>query len=126
MWSTDLLSHNVVDFLLDKGYDVWLVDYRMSPITKASHSQSTLDQMIYDIAAAVEKVKEICKVEKIGVISHCVGSLVVFMGLLNGEITGVGSLISSQVVSFPLFLEISTASVILVITIQWILKTFFF
>ena len=118
MWSTDLLSHNVVDFLLDKGYDVWLVDYRMSPITKASHSQSTLDQMIYDIAAAVEKVKEVCKVEKIGVISHCVGSLVVFMGLLNGEITGVGSLISSQVVSFLLFLEISTASVVLVIVIQ--------
>ncbi|CAG8580887.1 7156_t:CDS:10 [Paraglomus occultum] len=38
-----------------EGYDAWLVDYRKSPITKTSHSQSTLDQMVYDVAAVIDE-----------------------------------------------------------------------
>ena len=99
MWTTDLQKNNLCDYLLENDYDVWLIDYRLSPSVGASQEQHTLDDLALDIAAGVNKVREVCRVEKIGVISHCIGSIATCMGLLTGEIEGVGTFIASQVVS---------------------------
>ena len=99
MWTTDLQKNNLCDYLPEQDYDVWLIDYRLSPTVRASQEQHTLDDLASDIAAGVNKVREVCRVEKIAVISHCLGSMATFIGLLTGEIVGVGSFIASQVVS---------------------------
>ncbi|KAG9287123.1 hypothetical protein G9A89_001017 [Geosiphon pyriformis] len=102
MWTTSLVEHSIVDVLIEKNYDVWLIDYRISPQNKSSHEQHTIDSMTLDIAAGVDKILEITKVEKIAVIAHCIGSIATFMGLLDGTIKGVGSLIASQVGMHPM------------------------
>jgi cholesterol oxidase len=102
MWSTNLVKHNLLDYLLEQGYDVFLNDYRLSPTNSACNDQQTLDGIRLDQAAAVKKVREITGVEKIGVIAHCVGSISTFMGLLDGKIEGVGCLIGSQVAMHPI------------------------
>jgi len=102
-WTTSLLEHTIVDELLDKNYDVWLIDYRLSPLNKASKEQHTLDSIRLDIAAGVKKICTETKVENIAVIAHCVGSIATFMGLLDGTITGVGTFIASQVGMNPEF-----------------------
>ncbi|CAG8570240.1 6935_t:CDS:10 [Paraglomus occultum] len=102
MWTTDLQKSNLCDYLLENDYDVWLIDYRLSPTIGASQEQHTLDDLALDIAAGVNKVREVCKVDNIGVISHCLGSMATFMGLLTGEIEGVGTFIASQVGMHPI------------------------
>src|SRR6266498_2991176 len=102
MWSTNLVKHNFLDYLLENGYDVFLIDYRLSPTNPACNEQQTLDDIRLDQAAAVDKVRKVTGVEKIGVIAHCVGSLSTFMGLLDGKIEGVGCLIGSQVAMHPI------------------------
>ncbi|CAG8546209.1 1672_t:CDS:10 [Funneliformis mosseae] len=102
MWSTNLIKNSFLDYLLGHGYDVFLVDHRLSPKNSASKEQHTLDGIRLDLAAAVSKVREATGVEKIGVIAHCVGSISTFMGLLDGKIEGVGCLIGSQVAMHPI------------------------
>ncbi|CAI2165946.1 11911_t:CDS:2 [Funneliformis geosporum] len=97
MWSTNLVKHNFLDYLLENGYDVFLIDNRMSPTNPACYEQQSLDDIRLDQAAAVKKIREITGVEKIGIVAHCIGSVTTFIGLLDGKIEGVGSLIASQV-----------------------------
>ncbi|CAB4385335.1 unnamed protein product [Rhizophagus irregularis] len=102
MWSTNLIKKSFLDYLLEHRYDVFLVDYRLSPTNPACKNQATLDDIRLDHAAAVKKVREVTGVETIGVIAHCVGSITTFMGLLDGKIEGVGCLIGSQVAMHPI------------------------
>ncbi|GES77067.1 choline dehydrogenase [Rhizophagus clarus] len=101
MWTTNLVKNNIVDYLLERGYDIFLIDNRLSTANIASKEQQTLDDVRLDQAAATKKIREITGVEKIGIISHCTGSIVTFMGLLDGKIGGVGCLIASQVAMHP-------------------------
>ncbi|CAG8770144.1 549_t:CDS:2, partial [Dentiscutata heterogama] len=50
---------------------------------------------------AVNEIRRITGCENIAVISHCLGSVVTFMGLLSGEIEGVSSYVASQVGMTP-------------------------
>ncbi|RIA98513.1 cholesterol oxidase [Glomus cerebriforme] len=102
MWSTNLIKKSLLDYLLEHRYDVFLIDNRLSPTNSACKNQHTLDGIRLDQAAAVNKVREVTGVEKIGVIAHCVGSITTFMGLLDGKIEGVGCLIGSQVAMHPI------------------------
>ncbi|CAG8620179.1 2848_t:CDS:10 [Ambispora leptoticha] len=128
MWTTSLLERTIVDVLIEDNYDVWLIDYRMSPSNKASHEQHTIDSMRLDIAAGVDKIREITHVEKIAIIAHCVGSISTFMGLLDGTITGVGSLIVSSVGMHPTLALFNSAKAHLGLAYIWkyILRQNFF
>lgn len=101
MWTTNLIKNNIVDYLLERGYDIFLIDNRLSTANIASKEQQTLDDVRLDQAAATKRIREITGVEKIGIIAHCVGSIATFMGLLDGKIEGVGCLIASQVAMHP-------------------------
>ncbi|PKK80660.1 FAD/NAD(P)-binding domain-containing protein [Rhizophagus irregularis] len=101
MWTTNLIKNNIVDYLLEHGYDIFLIDNRLSTANIASKEQQTLDDIRLDQAAATKKIREITGVEKIGIIAHCVGSIATFMGLLDRKIEGVGCLIASQVAMHP-------------------------
>ncbi|KAF9961326.1 hypothetical protein BGZ65_010886 [Modicella reniformis] len=102
IFSTTLIPHNLCDFLLAQDYDVWLSDWRMSLHIKDTHRQSPIYGGARDHAAAIKIVLRETGCKNIQVIAHCVGSVTLWAGMLNGEVEGVGSLVSSQVATRPL------------------------
>ncbi|GJJ74664.1 cholesterol oxidase [Entomortierella parvispora] len=107
IFSTNLIPHNLCDYLLAHDYDVWLSDWRMSKLVAASTRQSNIYGGAHDHKAAIQIVLKETGVKNIQVIAHCVGSVTLWAGMLNGEIEGVGSVVSSQVSTHPM---LSTAN----------------
>lgn len=97
-----MIPHNLCDYLIAHDYDVWLSDWRMSILVADSHKQSPIYGGARDHAAAIKIIQHETGVETVQVVAHCVGSVTVWAGMLNGEIEGVGSLVSSQVATRPL------------------------
>ncbi|CAG8576372.1 6145_t:CDS:2, partial [Scutellospora calospora] len=98
MFSTNLIKNNFLDYMMDNKYDVFLIDLRIAPTNVQSSSQHTLEDCVLDVKAAVNEILRITGCKNISMISHCLGVLVTFIGLLSGEIKGVSSLVSSQTV----------------------------
>ncbi|KAG0330248.1 hypothetical protein BGZ99_007110 [Dissophora globulifera] len=107
IYSTDLIPHNLCDYLLGHDYDVWLSDWRMSIHVPDSRRQSPIYGGARDHAAAIKIILKETGVKNVQVVAHCVGSVTLWAGMLNGEIEGVGSVVSSQVGTRPL---VSTAN----------------
>lgn len=98
-FAIDTVDTNAAEFFYAQGYDVWLFDYRLSNFMKASQDQHTVDAIAkYDYPAAIEKIKSVAGVEQIDVLAHCVGSISLFMAMLNG-MQGVRSIIAAQIAS---------------------------
>lgn len=107
--STDMFimpeHHNLVSYLLDRGYEVWSFDWRGS----VRHSYDlfpgrfNLDEIaLYDHPAAMRVVREAVGPERrIHVICHCVGSITFMMSLCAGLVEGVSSVISNSVSLTP-------------------------
>ncbi|KAG0335523.1 hypothetical protein BG004_008410 [Podila humilis] len=102
IFATSLIPHNLCDYLLKHGYDVWLSDWRMSILVEDSHKQGPIYGGARDHAAAIKIIKEQTGVDNVQVVAHCIGSLTLWAGMLNGEVEGVGSLVSSQVATRPM------------------------
>ncbi|CAG8634751.1 16267_t:CDS:10, partial [Cetraspora pellucida] len=102
MWATNLVENTFLDYLLENGYDVWLNDSRLSPTNSECYKQFTLDEVRLDQKAAVNYVRKTTGCDKIAVVAHCLGSISFLMGLLDGTIEGVGSLVTSQVALNPI------------------------
>ncbi|MCP4522260.1 MAG: choline dehydrogenase [Cytophagales bacterium] len=101
LWNVDTIDTNLVEYLYASGYDVWLLDYRLSIDLPYTKEQMNLDQIAqYDFPAAAKKIKEVAGVEKVHVVSHCVGSLTAQMAVLKG-CTDIGSVAAFQVSLFP-------------------------
>ncbi|TKC92412.1 alpha/beta fold hydrolase [Trinickia terrae] len=97
IFSTDLIATNLVEHLCADGYDVWLVDLRVSIELPSAAEQTTADAIAqYDIPAAVAKVCELTGADSIHVIAHCLGAVTLTMALLNG-LPRVRSAVMSQV-----------------------------
>lgn len=81
--------------LYDQGWDVWLLEYRVSPLLDASARFSTMDDIAaFDYPAAVEHVARTVAREagtdpdrtQVHAYSHCVGSAALAMSLLGGHL----------------------------------------
>ena len=90
---------NLATQLHHAGWDVWLFEYRASPLLDASARYSTMDDIAaFDIPAAVRNI--ICTVSgelkikehetQIFAFSHCVGSATLAMSLLSGYLRHSG------------------------------------
>ena len=103
------IRRSFTDFLVEKGYDVWLLDYRVSELSEASGTQFTMDDIAkYDWPAAVQEVlrtrnreeetAEFGRTESVQLLGHCVGSATLLMSLLGGHLkdSQVRSVICSQ------------------------------
>ena len=100
-YTIDTVETNLPEFLFERGYDVWLLDYRSSPDLASASTQFTLDDIAqFDYPAAVAKVRSITGAESIQVMAHCVGSLTFLMAQALG-LTGVRSAICSQLTLHP-------------------------
>jgi cholesterol oxidase len=101
IFSTDLIDTNLVEFLCAAGYDVWLIDLRVSIELPSAAEPTTADAIArYDLPAAVAKVRELSGATEIQLVSHCLGAVATTMALLSG-LTGVRSVVLSQVSAHP-------------------------
>lgn len=101
IFSTDLVDTNLVEFLCAAGYDVWLVDLRVSIELPTALESTTADAIAHeDIPAAVAQVRRITGAQQIQVVAHCFGAMAVTMSLLSG-LKGVRSALLSQVSAHP-------------------------
>ncbi len=98
IFSTDLPDRNLVEVLTGAGYDVWLLDFRVSTALEASKQRSTGDDVArFDHPAAVRTVLGATGASSLQAVVHCYGANTFVMSMLAGHTTGVRSLVCSQV-----------------------------
>jgi cholesterol oxidase len=112
IFSLDTIDTNLLEFLYEHGYDVWLLDFRDSIELPAAQRGSNGDVVArYDIPAAVAMVKAKTQRDSVQVVAHCFGATTFSMSLLSG-LSGVRSAVISQVATHyvgPLLTQLKTA-----------------
>jgi cholesterol oxidase len=106
--STDMFimpeHRNLVTCLLDEGYDVWCLDFRMSNrhSYNLGYHRYTLDDIaLYDYPPAIELVRRHIGDRPLHVISHCLGSASFTMSLFGKAVDGISSLVANSVALTP-------------------------
>ncbi len=101
-FAIDTVPKNWVQYLGEHGYDVWLLDYRASPILPGSFTQFTVDDIaMRDWPAAVGAVRKETGEASVQVMGHCVGGLSLFMAM-GGGMEGVRSATFSSLAGHPI------------------------
>ncbi|MFM0737647.1 GMC oxidoreductase [Paraburkholderia xenovorans] len=101
IFSTDLIATNLVEYLCAAGYDVWLVDLRVSIEMPSVMVPTNVDKVAReDIPSAIAKIREVTGAPTIQVLGHCLGGVALSMALLAG-LDGVRSAVISQVSTHP-------------------------
>ncbi len=89
-----------VDYLVDKGFDVWLENWRAS--IDLAPNEWTLDQAaLYDHPQAVAKVVEETGADSIKAVIHCQGSTSFMMSAVAGLVPQVETIVSNAVSLHP-------------------------
>lgn len=97
IFATDTIQTNLLEYLFEHGYDVWLLDYRVSIELPSSDEPSTADDVATkDYPAAVDYVRTKTGAESVQMVVHCYGSTTFFMAMLAG-LEGVRSAVCSQI-----------------------------
>lgn len=100
-FAMETVDENLVDAMCREGYDVWLFDYRSSPLLQSSLKPFTLDDVAReDWPMAVEYIRKTAGVPDMQAVVHCMGSMTHLMALLNG-LEGIRSVVSSQLTLHP-------------------------
>jgi cholesterol oxidase len=97
IFTIDTIETNLMEYLVGHGYDVWLLDFRVSIELPASSMESTGDDVAnLDFPAAVAAVLQETRAETVQALVHCYGSTTFFMAMLAG-LHGVRSIVCSQI-----------------------------
>jgi cholesterol oxidase len=97
IFSLDTIGTNLVEYLVARAFDVWLLDLRVSIELEASKLQSNGDVVAtQDYPAAVARVIEATGAGSVQMVAHCWGSTTFFLAMLAG-LKGVRSAVASQV-----------------------------
>ncbi|PYN91365.1 MAG: hypothetical protein DMD89_31120 [Candidatus Rokuibacteriota bacterium] len=90
IYSTDTLETNMAAAMWQAGFDVWLLDYRLSNMLPYLVPQGgwSMDEIAqYDIPMAVERVYRESGGRPVSIFAHCVGATSVAMAILKGWLT---------------------------------------
>ncbi|MFF3936945.1 alpha/beta hydrolase [Streptomyces phaeofaciens] len=97
-------TRNLVDSLLDDGYEPWLLDWRGSrrlPYNETGQRYTYDDVALYDIPAAVSRIRERIGDRPLSVVAHCVGALALSLSLTAGLVPGLAGVVSQGVFLTP-------------------------
>jgi pimeloyl-ACP methyl ester carboxylesterase len=93
-------GRNLVQLLVDEGWDVWLENWRAS--IDIPHNHWTLDQAaVYDHPRAVQTVCERTGTDELKAVIHCQGSTSFMMSALAGLVPQVKTIVSNAVSIHP-------------------------
>jgi cholesterol oxidase len=93
------IEQNLTEFLAERGYDIWLFDYRAGIDLPSARSEFTIDDIaLVDWPLAVRKVLDITGRKDVQAFGHCVGSGSLQMAILGG-LQGVRAAVCAQ---FPM------------------------
>lgn len=97
IFSIDTIDTNLLEYLYEHEYDVWLLDYRVSIELNSSAEKFNGDHVAkYDYPAAVAKVCEVTGHSNVQMVAHCFGATTFTMSALGG-LQGIRSAVLSQV-----------------------------
>jgi cholesterol oxidase len=92
---------NLVAYLFENDYDVWLLDTRSSIELESARTLFTLDDIAErDWPTAVGEVRNRTEAGTVQVVGHCAGSVTFLMAMLKG-LQGVRSAVCSQYTMYP-------------------------
>lgn len=94
------VPQNIVEFLVARGFDVWLFDWRTSPLLEAHRRPYTLDDVArYDWPAALEAVRAATGGKQVSVLAHCVSAPTFLLSVVRGHVPrdSVSAMVASQV-----------------------------
>lgn len=102
MYALDTIPTNLLEYLYAAGFDVWLLDMRLSIDLDAQSRQSSFDEIAqYDYPAAVQLVLAVSGARSVQVVAHGIGAQTFSMAMLSG-LQGVRSAVCSQVAIHPI------------------------
>jgi alpha-beta hydrolase superfamily lysophospholipase len=97
-------TRNLVDVLLDEGYEPWLLDWRGScrlPYNETGPRYTYDDVALYDIPEAVTLVRRRIRDRPLFVVAHCIGALCLSMSMAAGLVTGLAGVVAQGVFLTP-------------------------
>lgn len=105
-WSLTALTieKNLVEYLIEHGYDVWLFDYDSGSDLPSARTSFTLDDIADDWTRAIPEVCRRSGRETVQCLGHCVGSAGLLMAVLQGNLdvpSRVRSMVCAQYTLFP-------------------------
>jgi pimeloyl-ACP methyl ester carboxylesterase len=106
--STDMFvlpeTRNLVEVLLDAGFEPWLFDWRGScrlPYNSSGPAYSLDDVALYDMPCAVAEVRKRIGERKLFVVAHCVGALSLSLSMAAGLVPGLDGVVAQGVFLTP-------------------------
>lgn len=95
IFTTDTVPKCLVAYLVEKNYDVWVLDNRMSNrlsdwegTVDVPREPSSLDDIAqFDIPRAIDIVCRMTGQAKISVLAHCMGAAAMSMAILSGRLS---------------------------------------
>jgi alpha-beta hydrolase superfamily lysophospholipase len=97
-------TRNLVDVLLDDGYEPWLLDWRGScrlPYNETGQKYTYDDVALYDIPEAVAHIRGRIGDRPLFVVAHCIGSLALSLSMTAGLVPGLAGVVSQGVFLTP-------------------------
>ncbi|MFH0519971.1 alpha/beta hydrolase [Streptomyces sp. M41] len=97
-------TRNLVDVLLDEGYEPWLLDWRGScrlPYNETGHRYTYDDVALHDIPEAVRHIRARIGERPLFVVAHCIGSLALSLSMTAGLVPGLAGVVSQGVFLTP-------------------------
>ncbi|WP_435222477.1 alpha/beta fold hydrolase [Streptomyces sp. Tue6028] len=97
-------TRNLVDVLLDDGYEPWLLDWRGSrrlPYNESGRRYTYDDVALYDIPEAVAYIRQRIGDRPLFVVAHCIGSLALSLSMTAGLVPGLAGVVSQGVFLTP-------------------------
>ena len=111
-YCVDTVPKNIVEFFVEQGFDIWLFDWRTSPLLDAHKRPYTFDDVArYDWPAAIAEVKRRTGKEQVSILAHCLSSPCLLLSLVRGyaKVADIRSFLASQV---ALHLKVTTAGIV--------------
>jgi len=98
MFLVDTIQVSLAEFLYKEGFDIWLIDNRVSVDLPYAASLPNLDLVVNDYLPAVDKILEVTGSKDVLVFCHCLGAMTFFMSMCTGKLAGkIRSIVTSGV-----------------------------